>query len=321
MDLSHPHDTFFKSWFAEPGHLTDLLKVVLPEALFDQLDWATLAVQDGTYIDEEHKEHFSDLVATVQMPGRGNASGPSPKQSVQLYFLIEHKSYNDHGALLQLLRYMVNTWARDARQAPQAKLTPIVPILFYHGDSPRIVTQFPALFAAELPEAVQAYLPSFRCEVLNLTSTDIPGLSVSPETEAALWAMKFSRTQVKLVLEAFDRLVKTLGQAFVKSPDFKSLQLYLVASSTLTVSELLDYVNTWITDAFLKEKIMTTAQALIQEGEARGREAGIREGAARGREAERQSMAKKLLALGLSVEQIAQTTGLISAEIKTLKHS
>ena len=66
---------------------------------------------------------------------------------------------------------------------------------------------------------------------------------------------------------------------------------------------------------------MTTAQALIQEGEARGREAGIREGAARGREAERQSMAKKLLALGLSVEQIVQTTGLDPAEIETLKHS
>ncbi len=317
MDLSHPHDTFFKSWFAEPGHLTDLLKVVLPQALCDQLDWATLAVQDGTYIDEEHKEHFSDLAATVEMSVKGNEqTPPSPKQSVELYFLIEHKSYNDHGALLQLLRYMVNTWARDARQAPQAKLTPIVPILFYHGDSPRIVTQFPALFPA-LPEAMQAYLPSFRCEVLNLTSTDLPGLAVAPETEAALWAMKFSRTQVKLVLEAFDRLVKTLGQAFVKSPDFKSLQLYLVASSTLTVSELLDYVNTWITDSFLKEKIMTTAQALIREGEVRGEARGE----ARGREEAKYSMAKKLLALGLSVEQIAQTTGLSSAEIETLKHS
>ena len=68
---------------------------------------------------------------------------------------------------------------------------------------------------------------------------------------------------------------------------------------------------------------MTTAQALIQEGEARGREAGIREGAARGREQGllegKRQMAKKLLALGLSVEQIAQTTGLSSAEIERFK--
>ena len=199
MDLSHPHDKFFKSWFAEPGHLTDLLQVVLPLALCDQLNWATLAIQDGTYIDEEHKEHFSDLVATVELSN----------QPIQLYFLIEHKSYNDHGALLQLLRYMVNTWARDARQNPKAKLTPIVPLLFYHGEAPTIVTQFPALFPAELPESVHGYLPSFRCEVFNLTATELQGLSVSAETEAALWAMKFSRTQVKLVLEALDRLVKT----------------------------------------------------------------------------------------------------------------
>ena len=216
---------------------------------------------------------------------------------------------------------MVNTWARDARQAPQAKLTPIVPILFYHGDSPKIITQFPALFPTQLPASVQAYLPSFRCEVFNLTATELQGLSVSAETEAALWAMKFSRTQVKLVLEALDRLVKTLGHAFFKSPDFKSLQLYLVASSVLSVPELLEHVNTWITDSFLKEKIMTTAQALIQEGrkegetrgEARGRELGLLEG--------KLEIAKKLLYLGLTIEQIAQTTGLSSAEIETLKSS
>ncbi len=72
MDLSHPHDKFFKSWFAEPRHLTDLLKVVLPLALCYQLNWATLAIQDGTFVDEEHKEHFSDLAATVEMSVKGN---------------------------------------------------------------------------------------------------------------------------------------------------------------------------------------------------------------------------------------------------------
>ena len=72
MDLSHPHDTFFKSWLAEPKHLIELLNVVLPLALCDQLNWATLAIQDGTFVDEEHKEHFSDLAATVEMSVKGN---------------------------------------------------------------------------------------------------------------------------------------------------------------------------------------------------------------------------------------------------------
>ncbi len=89
MDLSHPHDKFFKSWFSEPEHLTELLKVVLPPTLLTHLDWATLAVQDGTFVDEEHKEHFSDLAATVLF------SGQSASLPLQLYFLIEHKSYND----------------------------------------------------------------------------------------------------------------------------------------------------------------------------------------------------------------------------------
>ena len=70
---------------------------------------------------------------------------------------------------------------------------------------------------------------------------------------------------------------------------------------------------------------MTTAQALIREGEirgeARGEARGETRGEARGREAEKLSMAKKLLDLGLTIEQIAQTTGLSSAEIETLKTS
>ena len=218
MDLSHPHDKFFKNWFSDSKHLTELLQVVLPPALINRLDWATLTVHDGTFIDEEHKEHFSDLAATVDLLGE------SSNQPLRLYFLVEHKSYQDHGALLQILRYMVNTWSRGWRQDTKVKLTPIVPVLFYHGESPRLTTQFPELFPSDLPESVQAYLPSFRCEVLNLTAAEISDLSVSLQTQAALWAMKYSRT------------------------------------------ELIDLINQRITDSFLGEEIMTTAQALIKEG-------------------------------------------------------
>ncbi len=126
--------------------------------------------------------------------------------------------------------------------------------------------------------------------------------------------MKYSRTQVNLVLEALDRLVKTLGHAFLHIPDFRSLRLYLVSSSMLSATDLIDHVNKWITDSFLKEDIMTTAQALIQEG----RKEAAREGEAR-LQAEKRLMAKKLLDLGLTVDQVVQTTGLSTDEIENLQ--
>ncbi len=59
---------------------------------------------------------------------------------------------------------------------------------------------------------------------------------------------------------------------------------------------------------------MTTAQALIQEG----RKEAAREGEAR-LQAEKRLMAKKLLDLGLTVDQVVQTTGLSTDEIENLQ--
>ncbi len=206
------------------------------------------------------------------------------------------------------------------------KLTPIVPILFYHGEALKQTDHFEEMFPDDLPEVVRSYLPSFRCEVLNLTASEISDLSVSLQTQAALWAMKYSRTEFSLALEALERLVKTLGQSFLQSADFKSIEVYLFSSSTLRMDELLDLINQRLTDSLLGEEIMTTAQMLIKEGEARGKAQGEAIGEARAEakwvarvQEEKWFMAKKLLELGLSVEQIVQTTGLDKSEVESLK--
>ncbi len=198
------------------------------------------------------------------------------------------------------------------------KLTPIVPILFYHGEALKQTERFEEMFPDDLPEVVSSYVPPFRCEVLNLTASEISDLSVSLQTQAALWAMKYSRTEFSLALEALERLVKTLGHNFLQSADFKSIEVYLFSSSTLSRAELIDLINQRITDSFLGEEIMTTAQALIKEGKAQGEAIAEAKWVARVHE-EKRFMAKKLLELGLSVEQIVQTTGLESEEVETLK--
>ena len=61
MDVHNPHDTFFRSWFSRKDNLANFLITTLPEKIYSLLDPATLTVLDGTYIDKEHREHFSDL--------------------------------------------------------------------------------------------------------------------------------------------------------------------------------------------------------------------------------------------------------------------
>ena len=61
-----------------------------------------------------------------------------------IYVLVEHKSYPDGGAPLQILGYMVRLWQKYAREGkdPEGRtaraqaLTPIIPFLGYTGTQP-----------------------------------------------------------------------------------------------------------------------------------------------------------------------------------------
>jgi hypothetical protein len=154
------------------------------------MDTDSLVVHGDTFVDPEHHEHFSDLSATIRVSGL----------AARICILVEHKSYNDQWALLQILRYMVQTWTRDSRVEPARPLGPILPILFYHGESKVIATGFAGLFAAGYPENLGRYQPEFLCTIFNLTATPDESLQGPPQFEAALWAMKYVRTQIKLVL-------------------------------------------------------------------------------------------------------------------------
>jgi len=63
---THPHDAFFKSYFCNPENLTELVKASFSASLTRLLDFSTLTIEPGTYIDEDLQDHFSDLAASVR---------------------------------------------------------------------------------------------------------------------------------------------------------------------------------------------------------------------------------------------------------------
>jgi len=316
MEVHQTHDKFFRSWFSRKENLANFLETALPTEVYVLLDTSTLAVNDGTFIDEEHREHFSDLSASVLLNGT----------NAKIYILVEHKSYSDRWALLQILRYMIQTWSSDTKETPSSPLVPILPVLFYHGETKVIPERFSRLFPADYPEVLKVYQPEFLCQVFNLTTTPDSSLRGPPEMEAALWALKYSRTQIDMALRAFNRLAETMGRIFVDQPAFKEIELYLLSSSGLTAEELLDKINYLLTNTYLKEDFMSTAENLIAHGEARGEARGVAIGEARGeargeaigKHLEKLAIARNLKNLGLSVQQICQGTGLTEEEVNQL---
>lgn len=103
------------------------LKDFLPSNISNELDFTHINVDKKSYLSEEYKDQYSDLVVETRF--KGNSEDP-----VFVYFLMEHKSYIPTRPAFQLLRYMVEQWYDlEKKGILGSKLPPIFPILIYHG--------------------------------------------------------------------------------------------------------------------------------------------------------------------------------------------
>ena len=96
MDVFNPHDKFFKETFSIKENVVDFLSGTFPREILKKLDLSTLAQDNNSYIDEELKEHFSDIVYTCFCKGK----------ELRIALLFEHKSYVAPYPHIQLLRYL-----------------------------------------------------------------------------------------------------------------------------------------------------------------------------------------------------------------------
>lgn len=117
-------------------------------------------------LDEELQQYFSDLLFRVSLQTGRDA---------YVYVLLEHKSYVERFAALQLLRYKVEIWEQAHAEAKAAanpqkrsavrKLPPIFPLIVYHGTRKwQIAQQFADL--VEGGESVAVICPIFAMKWL-----------------------------------------------------------------------------------------------------------------------------------------------------------
>jgi Putative transposase, YhgA-like len=127
--LPNPHDALFHAAFSHRENAAAELRAVLPAELVARIDWSTLELTDGHYVDESLVSRQSDLLYTADLGG-------SP---VALYVLVEHQSTADALMAFRMLRYLVRIWDKwladreKAGERPKA-LPPIVLVLLAHAE-------------------------------------------------------------------------------------------------------------------------------------------------------------------------------------------
>lgn len=263
-EIEHPHDRLFRAVFSKAEEATGFLREVLPEEVARHVDWKSLRLVDGTFIDAALRESESDLLYEA---GLGDG-----RERLRLHLLFEHQSTPDRWMRFRLLKYCCRIWDRERRDEPgRMDLSPIQPLVFYQGRDRWVhSTEFADVF----PAVAQGWrcVPRFEHALLDETGME-PERVVGRELGrmAQLLMMVTYGRHAKTALEAAARL----GAALVSSgaaSEFEIVMAYLTATQEKAVVDRFAESLRLHGSKQGKEAIMSYAQELLEQGRAEGKE-------------------------------------------------
>ena len=168
--LAHFADRSVRGLLITPENVSALVELVADQiAAF--LDFSQLTVLNRSFLSETLREQEADLVFRV--PFRD----PSLGEEMLIHILIEHQSSVDKQMGFRFLGYMYNLWLAEQQRwkeadvpTPQRRLRPILPILFYTGNTSWNLPLSP-VSAIEVPKALTPFVPTFEVLLLDVKHT------------------------------------------------------------------------------------------------------------------------------------------------------
>lgn len=284
---SHPHDAFFKQAFSEPARARAFFQTHLPAAVAGQVDWATLELMPGSFVQQNLQQTHSDLLFSVKMAGR----------SLRLFLLFEHQTTVDARMPLRMLGYVLEILQKHELEHG-LPLPPVIGYVLHQGpDRWTVSTQFEDLFdlPPEFAQTLGPYLPSFRHALLDLTQADPKNQEPDAEVRVALELMKLART--RKLLEFFDWLAKWAWVVQELPGDYlRHLLTYAMhADSTLDARDLVHRIQS---NPQLQGAAMSIAEKLRQEG--------LHEGLQKGRLIQGVRMLQEFLGLPVTPDAVLE---------------
>ncbi len=292
MATSNSHDEFFKEIFSSVENTIDFLQGMLPKDILKGLDIAGLTLDNNSYVDEELKECFSDMVY--------NCCYKNQVQKIAILF--EHKSKPDEWPHLQLIKYITKIIELKIKQNEEP--VPVLPVILYHGKGKWKVKKFREYFG-DVDPILHRFIPEFDYLLVNLS--DYSNDSIKDQMfkraplEIALLLMK--NIYNKEVLEKNLNGFLEIGREYFEQEEglrfIKSIIKYLNGTE-LKAKKVIDTIS----EVSKKggKLAMTMASELIEKG----------------KREEKIEIAKNLLKNGVAIDLVAKSTGLSKTEISRL---
>ncbi len=273
------HDDLFRAIFARPEHAQALLAGFLPPEIAAAIDWSTLELVTGSFLDEQSRAQQADLLFSACIAGK----------RVLLYLLFEHKSSLDRWAALQLLGYVVQIWRNWHRDHPGEELPEVIPIVVHHGPRPwQGPTSIDELvertgFSRSARRRLARFRPRFGfllVDLSRLAEEEIAARVPAPATRLVLFVLRVRMDagfdDAKASLVRWRELLLVVG--FRRLGDWFATVLwsYFFYKSKVTPSQVQELEMN--VDPETARGFISTAEQLIAKGEARGKAEGKTEG-------------------------------------------
>ena len=266
--MSHEDDASYKTLFAAPEVVRDLILGFIPDEWLHSLDHTTLERVSGSYITDDLRDRADDIVWRVKVGG----------EWVYLYLLIEFQSTVDAYMAVRIMTYvglLYQDLIKQKQVLPKRRLPPVLPIVLYNGDRKWTAKTNIADLIPKAPGLLVKYLPQMEYLLIDENRYKVADLALMKNLVAA--AIRFERPESAASLMA---LIDGLNGWLDGNPELKRIFAIWIRAMVLRHSQnrlILPKVRD------LKELKMTLADRFEMwalEYEQKGIEKGIEKGEA-----------------------------------------
>jgi len=158
MSNNNPHNALFTKTFSIRSEAKAFIQNFLPKWISNNIDYRTFKQDTTSYINEDLKEYFSDIVYSCNW---------KDGKAIKVSCLLEHKSFAPQNIYIQLNRYLTEGYQQQSLDKGKKKLTLILPIIIYHGQQKWQSKAFSDYF--DLPDdRLKQYIPNYNYELVDL---------------------------------------------------------------------------------------------------------------------------------------------------------
>ncbi|MDR0610659.1 MAG: Rpn family recombination-promoting nuclease/putative transposase [Planctomycetaceae bacterium] len=286
------HDAFCKSKLCNLQKARKFLKHILKPEVLELLDLAKLQIDPETYVDEELKRLYADVLYRIPIK--------NSNETIVVFILIELKTENDQWTIFQIVKYVVRIWDREFQAVESAAkaenadeeakqrfanfLFPmVIPVIFHYGKrkftSPRELIEL--IRTLQGMEEFALNVKAMLCDVTTFAPDDF---SQDQELSVLFMVLQmvFSKNVCDRLLEIYRKLQPTIHLKESQQEWYDALHY---AASSAKHFKYQDFIN--LTKQTPKEGGITMSTSLLDElvakGEAKGKAEGKAEGEAKGK--------------------------------------